>query len=150
MHDWLEWEVVTDESKNIKLKDLSGWKLLYFYPKALTSGCTVEAQGFSEMHPEFERMGVHIIGISPDQPETLRRFKDKVGIPFLLVSDPDHKLAQAFGVWKEKNMYGKKTMGIERSTFLIDPEGKITKEWRKVKAAGHAAQVLSALREIIR
>jgi len=93
---------------------------------------------------------VTIIGVSTDSAERLNKFKEKVGIPFVLLSDPDHELAETLGVWKEKNMYGKKTMGIERSTFLINPDNHIVKEWRKVKVSGHAQEVLTKVKDIVK
>jgi peroxiredoxin Q/BCP len=150
MENWLTVPLVDSENNHVKLSDFHGWRVLYFYPRALTSGGTMEATEFTQLYTDFEKMDINIIGVSPDKPDTLRKFKEKVGIPFPLLSDIDHILADAFGVWKEKNMYGKKTMGIERSTFLINPENEIVKEWRKVKAKGHAQQVLDYIKENIK
>ncbi|NPV88146.1 peroxiredoxin [Coprothermobacteraceae bacterium] len=149
MSNWLSLELQTAEGETLRLQDVPGWKVVYFYPRAMTSGCTTEAMEFTEAYPKFAEMGVEVIGVSPDDMATLRKFKEKVGIPFVLVSDPEHKLAEALDVWKEKNMYGRKTMGIERSTFIVSPDGQVIKEWRKVKAAGHAKAVLEAVKALI-
>lgn len=147
---WTNLKLKDLNNNSVAISDFAGWKLLYFYPKALTTGCTTEASEFSQLYQEFKKLGVEVIGVSPDKVETLQKFKEKVGIPFPLLSDPDHILADAFGVWKEKNMYGKKTMGIERSTFLINPENTVVKEWRKVKATGHAEIVFDYIKENIK
>lgn len=129
--------LVTDES-------LRGSKVVvYFYPKDDTSGCTKEACGFRDEMPRFE--AVRVIGVSPDSVASHRKFADKHGLNFTLLADVDHTLAEAAGVWVEKSMYGKKYMGIERTTFLLDEEGRVLKVWRKVKPEGHAAEVLAAL-----
>lgn len=131
------------------LGQLRGQKVvLYFYPKAHTSGCTREAQGFAELYPEFKRRKVAVIGVSPDPPSTLKKFQEKLNLPFPLLSDQDHKVAEAFGVWKEKKMYGQTRMGIERSTFIIDENGKVVKAFLKVKPDGHAREVLKALEQL--
>jgi thioredoxin-dependent peroxiredoxin len=119
--------------------------VLYFYPKADTPGCTTEACDFRDRIQAFQDKGVAVAGISPDKPAANAKFQEKYGLPFALLSDEDKSAAQAFGVWKEKLMYGKKVMGIERSTFVIGPDGRIEKIYRKVKAQGHAAQVLEDL-----
>jgi len=107
----------------------------------------VEASEFRDDYAKFKKAGVVVLGASPDKPEAQKKFADKYSIPFSLLADTDKKLAQAFDVWKEKNMYGKKVMGIERSTFIFGPDGKLKKEFRKVKAEGHAAEVLAAAKE---
>jgi len=150
MEEWLEAKLIGLDGKPVKVSDFQGWKVLYFYPKAMTSGCTMEAEDFSRLHEDFLALGVTIIGVSTDSTERLKKFKEKVGIPFVLLSDPNHALAEALGVWKEKNMYGKKTMGIERSTFVINPDNQIIKEWRKVKVAGHAQEVFDHIKEFMK
>jgi thioredoxin-dependent peroxiredoxin len=119
--------------------------VLYFYPKDDTSGCTLEAHEFTALLGDFSRRGVAVYGVSPDPPRSHDRFAAKCGIGFPLVSDPDRVLCQAMGVWVEKSMYGRTYMGVERSTFLIGPDGRVEREWRRVKPSGHAAEVLAAL-----
>ncbi|MBK6586216.1 MAG: peroxiredoxin [Coprothermobacter sp.] len=150
MEHWQEIELVDLDGRSVRISDFQGWKVLYFYPKAMTSGCTMEAEDFSRLYEDFKTLGVTVIGVSTDNVERLKKFKEKVGIPFVLLSDPNHALAEALGVWKEKNMYGKKTMGIERSTFVINPENQIVKEWRKVKVAGHAQEVFDHIKEFMK
>ncbi|HZT32138.1 MAG TPA: thioredoxin-dependent thiol peroxidase [Bryobacteraceae bacterium] len=136
----------TDTGEDFHLSSLKGKKVvLYFYPKAATPGCTVEACEFRDSMPKFKRKDVVVLGISPDTPKAQASFKQKQSLPFTLLADPDKTAAQAYGVWKEKNMYGKKVMGVERTTFLISEEGKIEKIFSKVKPQGHAEQVLSVL-----
>ncbi len=120
--------------------------VIYFYPKDNTPGCTTEGQEFSDLHPQFEALNTAVVGVSRDSLRAHENFKAKHGFPFALLSDPEESLCRLFGVIKEKNMYGKKVLGIERSTFLIDADGVLRAEWRKVKAAGHAAEVLAAVR----
>ncbi len=130
----------------LRSADLAGRRsVLYFYPKDDTTGCTLEARQFTALLPEFEKKGVQVIGVSPDSERSHDRFAAKCGIPFTLVSDPDRSLCDAFGVWVQKSMYGRQYMGVERSTFLVGADGRVEKEWRKVKASGHAAEVLAAL-----
>lgn len=119
--------------------------VLYFYPKDDTPGCTREACEFRDEHGKFERAGLRVIGVSPDKAESHVRFQEKYGLNFTLLSDPDKELAKAFGVWKMKKNYGREYMGIERSTFLVDANGRIRKVWRGVKVDGHAKAVLAAL-----
>jgi thioredoxin-dependent peroxiredoxin len=141
-------ELPDDENKKVKLKDFKGQPLvLYFYPRADTPGCTVEACGFRDSLPDFKKLKVPVVGVSPDNPTALKKFKDKFSLSFTLIGDEDHSVAEAYGVWKEKNMYGKKVMGIERTTFLIDAAGKIKKIFPKVKVEGHTEEVLTALNE---
>ena len=121
--------------------------VLWFYPRADTPGCTTEAADFTRLTPEFETLGVRLFGASPDKPSKVARFKEKRAIGPVLLADEDAALAKAFGVWVEKNMYGRTSMGVERSTFLVDAEGKIVETWRKVKVAGHADAVLDAARK---
>lgn len=128
-----------------RLKDALGSKLvLYFYPRDNTPGCTREGEAFRDLHAKFRRAGTVVLGVSPDSLVSHAKFKDKMGFPFELASDEDRKLAALFDVWKEKNMYGRKVMGIERSTFLVDADGVLRQEWRKVKVDGHAEAVLAA------
>ena len=120
--------------------------VVYFYPRDNTPGCTLEGSDFRDLAPAFRKARTTILGISTDTIESHHRFRDKMKFPFELGSDEDRAIARLFGVWKQKNMYGKKMMGIERSTFLIDAGGVLRQEWRKVRVAGHAAQVLAAAR----
>jgi len=122
--------------------------VVYFYPRDNTPGCTIEGGDFRDLAPAFRRAHTRILGISTDTLESHGKFRDKMKFPFELGSDEDHAVADLFGVWKQKNMYGKKMMGIERSTFLIDARGILRREWRKVRVAGHAAEVLAAAREL--
>jgi peroxiredoxin Q/BCP len=139
-------DLLTDTGDRLRLSSLRGRKVvLYFYPKADTPGCTTEACEFRDAAGQFDSSNAVILGVSPDAPQAQSKFRKKYGLPFTLLCDPDHTAAEAFGVWVEKSMYGKKYMGVERATFVIAPDGKIAKAFRKVKPAGHAAQVLSAL-----
>lgn len=122
--------------------------VVYFYPKDDTSGCTTEALDFTALGPEFEKAGATIIGISPDPVSKHDKFIKKHGLGIALAADEDQVAANAYGVWKEKSMYGKTYMGIERSTFLVDSEGKIARIWSKVKVAGHAQEVLEAAKTL--
>jgi peroxiredoxin Q/BCP len=119
--------------------------VLYFYPKDDTTGCTLEAREFTKLLAQFTKKGVQVVGVSPDSEKSHDRFTAKCDIGFPLISDPDRALCEAFGVWVEKSMYGRKYMGVERSTFLVGTDGKVEKAWRKVKPSGHAAEVLAAL-----
>ena len=122
--------------------------VVYFYPRDNTPGCTLEGSDFRDLAAAFRRARTRILGISTDTLASHGRFKDKMKFPFELGADEDHAVAGLFGVWKEKNMYGRKMMGIERSTFLIDATGAVRREWRKVRVNGHAAEVLEAAREL--
>ena len=136
----------TDSGDDFDLDGAKGKKVvLFFYPRASTPGCTIEACEFRDDYKQFGKQGVLVLGISPDSPKAQTAFKENQRLPFTLLCDVDHKVAEAYGVWKEKNMYGKKVMGIERTTFVIDENGKIAKIYPKVKPAGHAAEVLAAL-----
>lgn len=138
-------ELPASSGENVKLSQFRGKKVvLYFYPKDSTPGCTQEACDFRDAHGDFDTADTVIIGVSPDPIKSHLRFIEKQGLPFLLLSDPDKEAAQAFGVWQEKSMYGRKYMGIVRSTFLIDREGKLAQEWRNVKVKGHISEVLEA------
>lgn len=126
--------------------DLAGQTtVMYFYPKDNTPGCTLEGQEFRDLHEKFKRANTRIYGVSRDSLRSHESFCEKQGFPFALISDPDEKLCNLFDVIREKNMYGKKVRGIERSTFLIDNQGVVRQEWRKVKPQGHAAEVLEAV-----
>ena len=141
-----EIQVHTDTGEAFRLSDLKGKRVvLYFYPKADTPGCTTESCEFRDGIGGFAGKGVTVIGISPDKPAAQSKFKSKYDLPFTLLADEEKTAAQAYGVWKEKNMYGKKVMGIERTTFVIGTDGKIEKIYGKVKAQGHAAAVLADL-----
>ena len=120
--------------------------VLYFYPRDNTPGCTLEGSDFRDLAPGFRRARTRILGVSTDTLESHRKFREKMKFPFELASDEGHALASQFGAWKQKNMYGRRMMGVERSTFLIDPTGVIRREWRKVRVKGHAAEVLEAAR----
>lgn len=133
------------QEKTFKLADFSGQQVvLYFYPKDNTSGCTQEACAFRDNYNRLLSKAV-VIGVSPDSVKSHIGFQQKQNLNFILLSDPEHKLSEAFGVWKEKSMYGRKYMGIERSTFILDKQGKIVREWRKVKVPGHVDEVLKSL-----
>ena len=136
---------INGEEKEFSLKDFSGKRvILYFYPKDKTSGCTQEACDFRDNINRLTPYGT-VIGVSPDSIKSHKSFKEKQGLNFVLLSDTEHKLAESFEVWKEKSMYGRKYMGIERSTFILDGDGKIEKEWRKVKVKGHVDEVIDYL-----
>jgi peroxiredoxin Q/BCP len=139
-------QVRTDTGDEFRLSDMKGKRMvLYFYPKADTPGCTMESCEFRDDIKAFGKKGVEVVGISPDKPAAQRKFKQKYDLPFTLLADEEKAAAQAYGVWQEKVLYGKKSMGIVRSTFVIGPDGKIEKIYSKVKAAGHAADVLAKL-----
>jgi thioredoxin-dependent peroxiredoxin len=132
-----------------KLADVAGRNLVvYFYPKDNTSGCTKESESFRDLHAKFKKAGAEIVGVSPDSVASHDKFVAKYGFPFPLLADEDKAVCQLFGVWKEKSMYGRKYMGVERSTFLIDAKGVLRREWRKVKVPGHADEVLAAIAEL--
>ncbi len=137
------------DGQSISLADYRGQKLvLYFYPKDDTSGCTAEAQAFTALAPEFEKAGAWILGVSKDDAKKHRKFTDKYELKIPLATDADGSVCEAFGTWIEKSMYGRKYMGIDRATFLIDGDGVIRRIWRKVKVPGHADEVLGAAREL--
>ena len=134
--------------ESFELSEHKGKKIvLYFYPKDSTPGCTLEGQEFNKRLAQFKKMNVEIYGVSRDSLKSHEKFIDKCGFKFDLLSDEDEELCKIFDVIKEKNMYGKKVMGIERSTFVIDEKGKLLAEWRKVKAEGHAQEVLESLKK---
>ena len=133
------------EEKEFSISDFKGEKvILYFYPKDNTSGCTQEACDFRDNINRLTKYAT-VIGVSPDSIKSHKSFKEKQGLNFILLSDPEHTLAEKYGVWKEKSMYGRKYMGIERSTFVLNSEGEIEKEWRKVKVKGHVDEVIEFL-----
>ncbi len=135
--------------KSVQLKELRGQNLvLYFYPKDSTPGCTTEGQDFRDLHSKFRRQKTVVLGVSRDSLASHEKFRDKQNFPFDLISDPDETLCRKFDVIQEKTLYGRKFMGVERSTFLIDAGGKLRQEWRKVKVKGHAAEVLEAVKTL--
>jgi peroxiredoxin Q/BCP len=141
-----DFELATDAGEKVKLSDYRGQPVvLYFYPKDDTPGCTTQACGIRDAHGEFEQRGAVVLGVSPDDEGSHVKFKNKYSLPFTLLADPEHKVAEDYGVWVEKNSYGQKRMGIERSTFLIDSEGNVAKVMRRVKPDTHADDVLAAL-----
>ncbi len=136
----------TDAGEPFQLSDLKGRRVvLYFYPKADTPGCTTEACEFRDDIRAFSAKDAVVVGVSPDKPGAQAKFKQKYNLPFTLLADEEKAAAHAYGVWKEKNMYGRKVMGIERTTFVIGPDGRIEKIYGKVKAKGHAGEVLANL-----
>lgn len=144
-----EFSLAADNDETVKLKDLKGRPVvLYFYPKDDTSGCTVEACEFRDNWKAVQKAGAVVLGVSPDDTASHRKFKDKFTLPFPLLADTDHQVAERYGVWGEKSMYGRKYQGILRTTFLIGPDGKIARVFEKVKPAGHAAEVLEAIGEL--
>ena len=142
-------ELSAEGEKRIGLGDFRGKTLaLYFYPKDDTSGCTAEAIAFNALRADFEQAGAAILGVSPDSTKSHAKFRAKHGLTFELGADEEKSVATAYGVWVEKSMYGRKYMGVERSTFLIGPDGRIARVWRKVKVPGHAEEVLAAARTL--
>lgn len=143
-----EFTLQDENEKQLSLKDLRGKVVvLYFYPRADTPGCTVEACAFRDTYKQIKKTGAVLLGISPDTPKAQKKFQDKFKLPFTLLADADKKVANAYGVVQEKNMYGKKVMGIVRTTFVIGPDGKIQHIFPKVKPEGHAVEVLAYLNE---
>jgi peroxiredoxin Q/BCP len=153
MADWIEagapapdFELRDDRGKEVRLSRLRGKAVvLYFYPKDDTPGCTREACSFRDRKSEIEGRGAVVLGVSPDTVASHGKFRDKHSLNFPLLADPDHQVAEAYGAWREKNLYGKKALGVQRSTFLIDAAGKVRKVWKKVSVAGHDEEVLAAL-----
>lgn len=138
-----DFDLATDGGGRVRLGDFSGRPLvLYFYPKDDTSGCTKEAIGFADAYNRFQAAGAEVVGVSRDGVSSHDRFKAKLGLPFTLASDEDGKVAEAYGVWVEKSMYGRQYMGIERSTFVIGGDGTVRRAWRKVEVPGHVDEVL--------
>jgi peroxiredoxin Q/BCP len=155
MADWIEagtkapdFTLLTHEGTKLELLSLRGSPVvLYFYPKDDTPGCTKEACGFRDAEAKLVRHGAVVLGVSPDSPASHETFREKYKLPFTLLCDPDHAVAEKYGAWREKNMYGKKSMGIARSTFIIDAAGTVVKVFKAVKVDGHAEQVLAVLAE---
>ena len=144
-----DFELRDQDDNPVKLTDHAGQTVvLYFYPRADTPGCTTHACGIRDRSREYEAAGAIVIGVSPDEPAALRKFADKHDLPFTLLGDPDHAVADAYGVWVEKSMYGKTYMGVQRATFVIDPDGKIAKVFPKVSPKTHDDVVLNALGEL--
>jgi peroxiredoxin Q/BCP len=141
-----DFELLSDADQSIKLSDFQGKHVvLYFYPKADTPGCTTEACGFRDDYSMYEEKGVVILGVSPDTVSKQSKFKAKHILPFTLLADPENKVSEAYGVWGLKKFMGREYMGVHRTTFLIDPEGKIIQVFEKVKPATHSAEILGAL-----
>jgi peroxiredoxin Q/BCP len=153
MSDWIEpgvkapaFTATTDSGKKIKLSDFKGkLVVLYFYPKDDTPGCTKEACAFRDANDALQERGAVVLGVSPDDEKSHAKFRDKFSLNFPLLADPDHAIADAYGAWREKNMYGKKSMGVQRSTYLIDKDGKVAKVWKRVSVDGHDVAVLEAI-----
>jgi thioredoxin-dependent peroxiredoxin len=154
MTDWLEegakmpsFSLSDDHGKKIKSTQWAGAPLvIYFYPKDDTPGCTKQACAFRDASADLKSLGAAVVGISCDPVDSHAKFRDKFSLNFPLLADPDHAVAEKFGAWREKNMYGKKSMGVQRSTFLIDASGKVAKVWKRVQVDGHDAQVIDAIR----
>lgn len=141
-----DFELTSDTGERVKLSDLRGKPVvLYFYPKDDTPGCTTQASGIRDAYAEFQQRGAVVLGVSPDNEASHVKFRNKYSLPFTLLADPDHDVAEDYGVWVEKNAYGQKKMGVERSTFIIDSEGNVAKVMRRVKPDTHADDVLAAL-----
>jgi len=134
-----------DRAPAIKALPKGKTVVLFFFPKADTPGCTQESCDFRDLSKKFTKKDVEIVGISPDKPEAQEKFATKYGLPYTFIADPDHSIAEAYGVWKEKKNYGKTYMGIERTTFVIDPKGNIAQIYPRVRVAGHAEKVLESL-----
>ncbi len=156
MSDWIEpgkkapaFTLYADDGTKVRLADQKGSPVvLYFYPKDDTPGCTVEACAFRDQKAELKKLGAKVFGVSPDSVESHVLFRNKYDLNFPLLADLDHKMAEKYGAWREKNLYGKKSRGIQRSTYLIDATGKVAKLWKRVKVAGHDLQVINALKEL--
>ena len=144
-----DFQLPTDDDDSLELSGLRGAPVvLYFYPKDDTSGCTKEALGFTDHQKDFAALGAKIVGVSPDSVTKHQKFKAKHGLTITLAADTEKQVCELYGVWVEKSMYGRKYMGVERSTFLIDADGRIAKAWRKVKVQGHVEAVLESVKEI--
>ena len=143
-----EFKLPASNGETVKLSDFAGKNVvLYFYPKDMTPGCTTEACDFRDHHESFEGVNAVVLGVSPDPINRHEKFIEKHGLPFLLLADEDHKTAEDYEVWKLKKNFGKEYMGIERSTFIIDKNGNLVKEWRKVKVKGHVEEALEYIKE---
>jgi thioredoxin-dependent peroxiredoxin len=156
MSDWVEpgqrapaFTLTADDGTKVRLSDLKGRPVvLYFYPRDDTPGCTREACAFRDQQKSLKKLEATVLGVSSDSIESHGRFRDKYQLNFRLLADVDHAVAEKYGAWREKNLYGKKSMGIQRSTFLIDATGKLAKVWKKVNVDGHDQQVLEALQAL--
>ena len=156
MGEWIEegrkapmFTLESDQGGKVSLQDFAGRPLvLYFYPKDDTPGCTKEACSFRDRGAEIRKLGAEVVGVSPDSIGSHGKFREKYRLDFPLLADPGHKVAERYGAWREKNMYGKKTTGIQRSTYLIDGEGNVAKVWKRVKVDGHSDQVIAALADL--
>lgn len=138
-----DFELATDEGRKVKLSDFKGRKvILYFYPKDDTPGCTTQACDLRDHIHDIDARGAVVLGVSPDDVASHKKFKEKFGLNFTLLADAHHQVAEQYGVWKEKNLYGKKTMGVERTSFIIDEQGRIAKVLPRVKPAEHVGQIL--------
>ena len=154
MADWLElgtkaptFTLLSDSGEKVKLSQFKGKTVvLYFYPKDDTPGCTKEACAFRDTQSEMTKLGAVVLGVSPDTVESHVKFREKYSLNFPLLADANHAVAELYGAWREKNMYGKKSMGVQRSTYIIDGQGKIAKLWKKVSVDGHDADVVAALK----
>jgi thioredoxin-dependent peroxiredoxin len=141
-----DFELTSDEGERVKLSQFRGKPVvLYFYPRDDTPGCTTQACGIRDNYDDFEERGTVVLGVSPDEESSHVKFKQKYGLPFTLLADPEHTVSEQYGVWGERKYMGRTYMGVERSTFLIDPEGRIARVMRKVKPDTHVEQVLQAL-----
>jgi len=141
-----DFELQSDEGETVRLSDFRGRPVvLYFYPKDDTPGCTTEACEFRDAYDVFRERGAEVLGVSPDDVASHGKFKSKYGLPFTLLADPDHQVAEKYGVWTERTRYGKKYMGINRSTFIIDRDGNVAQAMMGIKPAGHASTVLDSL-----
>jgi len=141
-----DFTLASDSGEEVTLSSFRGKPvILYFYPKDDTPGCTTQACGIRDVYADFRERGAVVLGVSPDDEASHVKFKEKYSLPFTLLADPEHEVAEQYGVWKERNLYGKKSMGIERSTFVIDADGNVAKTMRRVKPDTHAADVLAAL-----
>jgi peroxiredoxin Q/BCP len=156
MTDWIEpgqrapaFALAADDGTKVRLADLKGKPVvLYFYPRDDTPGCTREACAFRDQSPALKKLGAVVLGVSTDSVESHARFRDKHRLNFPLLADVDHAVAEKYGAWREKNMYGKKSLGIQRSTYLIGADGKVAKVWKRVNVDGHDDEVLEALAEL--
>jgi peroxiredoxin Q/BCP len=146
-----DFELVDHQGQRIRLRDLRGKRVvLYFYPRDGTPGCTREACSFRDVYAKLQKAGVVVLGVSPDPPESHARFRERHRLPFPLLSDPEGKVAQAYGAWAQKTLYGRKRWGVARTTFLVGPDGRVERVWRRVKPDGHGEEVLAALQGIAR
>ncbi|MBD8071193.1 thioredoxin-dependent thiol peroxidase [Bacillus sp. PS06] len=143
-----DFELVANNGEKVKLSDFQGKHVvMYFYPKDMTPGCTTQACDFRDFYQDFSELDCVILGVSPDPVAKHEKFRDKYNLPFLLLVDDEHQVAEKYGVWKLKKNFGIEYMGIERSTFVIDKEGNLVKEWRKVRVKGHVEEALNYVKE---